>query len=114
MVKGNQPELKEQIEKVFKITEPTSCDKVTDIGHGRTEIRTCEVVENLTFLDGTKEWKNLKTILKSRPNVSIKRLSIHQKILGITSVHLLQTLPKSINLYEDEVIRRLKTIFIGT
>ena len=64
MVKGNQPELKQQVEKVFQIEKPISSDIMTDIGHGRSEIRTCETIDNLQFLDGKEEWKNLKTIVK--------------------------------------------------
>jgi predicted transposase YbfD/YdcC len=64
MVKDNQEELKEQIEKVFTLNPATQTAITLDSGHGRIEKRTCEVISNLSFLDGAEDWKELKTIVK--------------------------------------------------
>jgi predicted transposase YbfD/YdcC len=63
-VKDNQKELHEQIEKMFEINKPQSVDIDVDSGHGRIEIRKCEVVSNLAFFDVEKEWAGLKTVVK--------------------------------------------------
>lgn len=63
-VKKNQKGLLEQIEKVFKLTEPIDIDTHRDLGHGRIERRTCEVVNNLQHLDDYKDWPGLKVLLR--------------------------------------------------
>jgi len=62
-VKGNQEELSEQVQKIFSI-EKGAIDQITDCGHGRVETRKCTVIDNLTFLDGKEEWKDLKSVIK--------------------------------------------------
>jgi predicted transposase YbfD/YdcC len=64
MVKDNQEELKSQIEKVFMLNTAKETAITLDVGHGRIEKRTCEVKDNLTFLDDAEDWKGLKTIVK--------------------------------------------------
>lgn len=64
MVKDNQQELKEQVEKVFALSTKTEADMTLDFGHGRIEKRTCQAIDDLTFLDGKEEWTGLKTIAK--------------------------------------------------
>ncbi|RUA33079.1 MAG: ISAs1 family transposase [Bacteroidetes bacterium] len=63
MVKDNQKELKEQVEHIFTITAGTS-DTQYDVGHGRTEIRVCKVINDLRFLDVSEEWHGLKSLVK--------------------------------------------------
>lgn len=62
-VKGNQKELSQQVQKMFSIEDGTS-EQNTDCGHGRVEIRKCTVIDNLTFLDCKKEWKDLNCVIK--------------------------------------------------
>lgn len=65
MVKDNQPELKAQVEKVFRMQEATAPKaEDTDVGHGRIEQRTCIVTSELAFLDVADHWKGLKSIAK--------------------------------------------------
>lgn len=64
MVKDNQPELKEQVEKVFAMNPKTVADIDLDFGHGRIEKRTCQAIDNLTFLDDKEDWPGLKSIAK--------------------------------------------------
>lgn len=63
-VKSNQQGLLDQIEKVFKITAPSSCDTQHDMGHGRIETRTCRVIDNLRFFDDYKDWPGLKALVE--------------------------------------------------
>lgn len=62
-VKGNQKDLKEQIEKVFSIQTAKNESIEFDSGHGRMEKRTCAVIDDLRFLDGKEGWKDCKTIV---------------------------------------------------
>lgn len=64
MVKNNQPGLKEQITKLFDITEIAESDINIDSGHGRIETRKCEIITDLRFLDGAKDWDGLKSIIR--------------------------------------------------
>ncbi len=64
MVKDNQQELKEQVEKVFAMNPKTEADITNDAGHGRIEQRTCQAIDNLTFLDDKEDWPGLKSIAK--------------------------------------------------
>ena len=64
MVKENQQELKEQVEKVFAMNPKTQADITIDAGHGRIEQRTCQTIDNLTFLDDKEDWPGLKSIAK--------------------------------------------------
>lgn len=62
MVKGNQQNLSEQVRKLFDKGTIADQNVEIDSGHGRVETRTCQVITDLTFLDGKEEWKNLNSI----------------------------------------------------
>ena len=64
MVKDNQQELRQQVEKVFALNNKTEADITIDSGHGRIEQRTCQAIDNLVFLDGREEWPGLKSVAK--------------------------------------------------
>lgn len=68
-VKDNQKGLKQQIEKLFA-TQKIKEEAITrDSDHGRMEKRTCRVIDNLTFLDESTEWKGLKTIIQIKSEI---------------------------------------------
>jgi predicted transposase YbfD/YdcC len=77
MVKDNQSNLKEQIEKVFSIQKPEMIDVEEDLGHGRIEKRTCEVITKLDFLDDKEDWNSLKSIIKITSERTNKKSSIY-------------------------------------
>jgi predicted transposase YbfD/YdcC len=77
MVKENQAGLKEQIEKVFKLQKPEMIDVEEDLGHGRIEKRTCEVITKLDFLDEKEGWTALRSIVKITSERSIKNTNIY-------------------------------------
>jgi len=63
MVKDNQKELKQQVEKMFIRGAITDTNKQIDAGHGRVENRVCDVIDELCFMDEKEQWKNLKSIV---------------------------------------------------
>ena len=73
MVKENQAELKEQIEKIFRIQKAEASDIEEDFGHGRIEKRTCEVITKLDFLDTKENWVGLSSIIKITSERIIKK-----------------------------------------
>jgi len=72
MVKDNQKELREQVEKVIKMNASCDRDETLDAGHGRIETRVCQATSNLTFLDGKEDWKNIKSVVKITSERTIK------------------------------------------
>jgi predicted transposase YbfD/YdcC len=64
MVKGNQKELKQQVKKMFSIGGITDTNTHLDTGHGRVESRTCDVIDDLCFMDEKEQWKGLKSIVR--------------------------------------------------
>jgi len=63
MVKDNQKELKQQVEKMFIRGAIKDTNKQIDAGHGRVENRVCDVIDELCFMDEKEQWKNLKSIV---------------------------------------------------
>lgn len=63
-VKNNQKMLYEEIENLFIVTKPASEHIAYDIDHGRAETRKCTLINDLTFLDERKFWKDLTGVLK--------------------------------------------------
>ena len=72
-VKDNQKDLKEQIEKLFIPQNTNNQYSELDTGHGRMEKRVCRVIDNITFLDGKEDWKDLKTIVEIRSEIYQKK-----------------------------------------
>lgn len=65
MVKDNQAELKQQVEKLFSHYKPPCAqDETIESGHGRIEKRRCEMIGDLRFLDGKEDWPALKSVIK--------------------------------------------------
>jgi predicted transposase YbfD/YdcC len=77
MVKENQAELKEQVEKIFRIKSSESIDIQEDLDHGRIEKRTCEVISNLDFLDSKENWTGINTIVKIISERTIKKTGLY-------------------------------------
>ena len=73
MVKDNQKNMKMQIEESFKTQKINEVNTTTDFGHGRIETRTCEVLDDLSFLKKRKDWKNMKCIVRITSQRIIKK-----------------------------------------
>ncbi len=63
-VKGNQPQLLEDIQDEFKFSKQIEIDKNEDLGHGRIETRICSVITNFKFIKEKNDWKDLKSIIR--------------------------------------------------
>lgn len=72
-VKGNQKELFAQTKKIFSLNQSPNTDSFIDVGHGRIETRTCEAIDNLTFMDDQESWKNLRSVVKIISERHIKK-----------------------------------------
>jgi len=72
-VKGNQPDLHNQLKDFFGEAERTNFEDVTyeqyrdtDAGHGRIEKRECFVVQDLDWLEGKIRWSDLLKVIMVR------------------------------------------------
>jgi predicted transposase YbfD/YdcC len=72
-VKDNQKDLKEQIKKNFSFQKPVNEYVEFDTGHGRMEKRVCKVIDDLSFLDGKEDWKDLRTIVQIESEIYEKK-----------------------------------------
>jgi len=63
-LKGNQGEFYKNIKRQFEILPGNDIDEQTDSGHGRVEVRKCNVINNLKFVDEAEQWKNLTSLVK--------------------------------------------------
>lgn len=61
---------------MFCIKTPDSTFSTLDGGHGRIEERTCEVIGDLTFLDGRQQWKGLTSVARVISQRADKRTGI--------------------------------------
>lgn len=77
MVKDNQEALKEQLEKVFNIQTPDMTDVEEDLGHGRIEKRTCDIITKLDFLDDKEQWTSLNSIIRITSERTNKKTLVH-------------------------------------
>lgn len=78
-VKDNQIDTKQQVIKLFAMNTKPLTHISNDLGHGRIEKRTCEVISDLTFFDGKEEWKNMNTVVKISSEVINKKTNKETK-----------------------------------
>lgn len=64
MVKDNQKNLLRQIKATFDSIPSEKKDEKLDMDHGRIENRTCEMIDDLSLLTNSKDWKSLKSVVK--------------------------------------------------
>lgn len=95
-LKGNQKELREETESIFRVQQPESIHEATEKGHGRIETRKCEVISDLEFLHGKEKWKGLASIVK----IETKRI-INDKTENETRYYIssLKTTAQKFNQY---------------
>lgn len=76
-LKGNQGQFHADIELFLNDPKQLAITKkceIADKGHGRMEIRRCYVTDRIAWLDGKKEWADLKTIAK------VERISLEKGV----------------------------------
>ena len=65
-VKGNQGNLLDDIDEAFKETAKSRLQSSSslEIGHGRIEKRTCDVITDTDWICNLQEWKGLKSLIR--------------------------------------------------
>jgi len=84
-VKGNQGELREQVEAVCK-QRPVSDTTETEKGHGRIETRRCQVFERGLMVDPEGRWAGLRTVVKITSTREIRGKVTTEERLYISSL----------------------------
>jgi len=78
-------------------------DRETDVNHdcgsGRIEVRTCEVIDDLIFLDDKEQWKDLKTIVRIKSERTLKK----ENKTSINYRYYISSLPKDAKLINKSV-----------
>jgi len=63
-LKGNQPELLENVEDEFRFNKKVSTSVDIDYGHGRIETRTCSVISDFIHIEQPQKWANLTSVIR--------------------------------------------------
>lgn len=87
-LKGNQKEINEEAQSLFKIQKPNSTCEETEKGHGRIETRKCEVITDLKFLDSKEKWGNLNSVIKITSKRVLKEKTESETRYYISSLNL--------------------------
>ncbi len=98
MVKDNQKELKEQVEKIFKLYEDKEFDVMVSGDHGRVETRKCEMISDLRFLDVKEQWPELKSVVRVSSTRYIKKTAKESKEIRYYITSLLSDSKKMNNI----------------
>jgi len=85
-LKGNQKELREETESIFRVQQPASIHEVTEKGHGRIETRKCEVINDLGFLHGKEKWEGLSSIARITTERVVRDKTEHEARYYISSL----------------------------
>lgn len=78
-VKGNQGLLQEGVLDTLRFEKPDEQHQAKDFGHGRIETRTCSVYGNLSHIENSGRWKELRTIVKIEATRIIKSTGKQEK-----------------------------------
>ena len=63
-LKANQKNFLEEVESVFAVQKPDSVSERTEKAHGRIETRQCQVLTDLTQMEGTEKWRNIQSVIR--------------------------------------------------
>lgn len=63
-VKENQKKLCQEVEDEFKFGKNIPTHLTHELDHGRIETRKCSVITDFQFIEDSKKWKNLQSIVK--------------------------------------------------
>lgn len=75
-VKSNQKTLLENIEDSFAVKKSDSTHTSEDCGHGRVEVRQCDLITDLEFIEGARKWKDIKSIVRIKSTVYSKKTKV--------------------------------------
>jgi predicted transposase YbfD/YdcC len=71
-VKGNQKHLLDDIQEAFAAGKISDSYSQVEIGHGRIEKRTCELIADTHWLCNQEQWTNVKTLIALHSQRTIK------------------------------------------
>lgn len=77
-VKENQKELLQNIKQSFEKQTVTDIHVWDSIGHGRIEKRTCEIINDLKWMENADQWQDLTSIIKISSERTIKNTGLKQ------------------------------------
>ena len=63
-VKENQKQLYQDIEDEFRFGKDIKMDLSEELDHGRIETRKCSIITDFKFIENTRQWAGLKSIVK--------------------------------------------------
>ena len=86
-LKGNHSLLEEEVKSIFKVQKIDSSDEDFDKGHGRVEIRKCEVITDLEFLEGKQRWEAISSIIRITSTRIIRDKTSVENRLYISSLN---------------------------
>jgi predicted transposase YbfD/YdcC len=75
-VKSNQKTLLENIEDSFSVKKIDSTHTTEDCGHGRVEVRQCDLITNLEFIEDARKWKDLQSIVRIKSTIYNKKTKV--------------------------------------
>jgi predicted transposase YbfD/YdcC len=87
-VKGNQKGLLQEIEDTFKVLPVQTTHTELDMGHGRVEIRKCDVISNLELVEQQPRWEKLTSVVRISAEITDKKSNVttHNTRYYISSV----------------------------
>ena len=77
-VKENQGHLLDDIIEAFEQTPTAIQHKSIEKAHGRIEVRTCSIIEDMDWISKKENWKNINTIIKIESKRTILQTSTIQ------------------------------------
>jgi len=88
-VKGNQGQLEQDVEDTLRFCKPVSTSKDVDAGHGRVETRMCSVYTDLSHVQQSERWTDLKAIacVEAIRYNKTSQTEQHEKRYYITSIN---------------------------
>jgi len=99
-VKGNQPQLLENIEDEFRFSGQSEIYTNHNLDHGRIETRTCSVIKNFRFIKQNSGWENLKSIIKIERTREFKN---SEKATEKATRYYISSLQNNANDFQDKI-----------
>jgi predicted transposase YbfD/YdcC len=75
-VKDNQKGLREQVQDTFKTLPVETTHEELDSGHGRIEVRKCDVISDLELIEQRDYWKNIQSVVRITAEIYDKQSGV--------------------------------------
>ncbi len=99
-VKGNQPQLLEDIQDEFRFSKQLETSLSEDLDHGRIETRTCSVITDFKFIEQENAWKNLASIIRIE---SIREFKNSDKKTEKSTRYYISNLKNNASIFQDNI-----------